>query len=353
MGWRAGKRASLVELLEMARPLLQRAERDCPRTGRGRRPTIPDWVLGALIMVAVLKRRKTKSAQYRFLEQHRELLQRALGVELFPARSTYFDRYRRAHHLFRAAVRLQGRKAIREGLADAAAVAADKSLVAARGPVWHQRQRQQGIVPRGVDRHASWSYSEHHSWVYGYGFEVVVTAAKKGLVFPLLAGVETASVREMKTFPEMIPELPEETEQVLLDSGYDSNDIGEAIEWTSDGKRTGRRLLCRQVKPRCPTQTKHRETRRRRQRRERRDARRRYFETAAAKRLYRRRGKTVEPFNQWFKHLFQLDDGAWHQGLDNNRTQMLAAAFCYQLLLRHNHRRNLHHGQIQWVLDGI
>ena len=353
MGSRAGRRASLVELVGMARPLLQQAECDCPRTGRGRRPTIPDWVLGALIMVAVLKRRKTKSAQYRFLEQHRELLQRALGVDTFPARSTYFDRYRRAHHLFQAAVRLQGRKAIREGLADAVTVAADKSLVAARGPLWHQKHRQQGVAPRGVDRDGSWSYSEHHGWVYGYGFEVVVTAAKNGLVFPLLAGVETASVRELKTFPEKIPELPAETEQVLLDSGYDSNDIGEAIEWTIDGKRTGRRLLCRQVKPRRPAKTKHRETRRRRQRRERRDARRKHFETAAAKRLYRQRGKTVEPFNQWFKHLFQLDNGAWHHGLHNNRTQMLVAVFCYQLLLRHNHRRQLPHGQIQWALDGL
>jgi hypothetical protein len=353
MGSRALQRASLIELVEMAIPLLQRAESDCPRRGRGRRPTIPDWVLGALIMVAVLKRRKTKSGQYRFLEQHRDLLKCALGVDVFPARSTYFDRYRRAHHLFRAAVRRQGRQALRERLADATCVAADKSLVSARGPVWHQRQRRRGMVPRGVDRDSSWSYSEHHGWVYGYGFEVVVTAAKDGVVFPLLADVETASVREMKTLLGKIPELPPQTKKLLADSGYDTNDIGETIEWTADGKRTGRRFLCRQVKPRRKAKTKWRESRRRLQRRKRREARRKYFETAAARRLYRRRGKTVEPFNQWFKHLFQINNHAWHHGLDNNRTQLLAAVFCYQLLLRHNRRRKLAHGQIQWVLDGL
>jgi hypothetical protein len=355
MGWRASRRASLIELVEMAKPLLRRAELDCPRTGRGRRPTIPDWVLGALIMVAVLKRRKTKSGQYRFLEQHRELLKRALGVSVFPARSTYFDRYQRAHHLFRAAVRLQGRQAIREGLIDATCVAADKSLISACGPVWHKKQRQRGVVPRGVDREGTWSYSEHHGWVYGYGFEVVVTAAKNGVVFPLLADVETASVREMRTFLAKIPDLPPQTKHVLVDSGYDSNDIGEAIEWTSDGKRTGRRCLCRQVKP-SPSRkarTKWRETHRRQQRRQRREARRKYLETAAAKRLYRRRGKTVEPFHHWFKHLFQIEDHVWHRGLDNNRTHLLTAVFCYQLLLRHNHRRKLPHGQIQWILDGL
>lgn len=131
MGWRVRKRASLCELVEMAVPLLRRAERECPRTGRGRRPTIPDWVLGVLIMAAVLKRRKSKSAQYTFLQQHQRELLAWLGVDKFPARSTYFDRYRRAYRLFQVAVQLQGRQVLRHGLADATCVAVDKSLVPA------------------------------------------------------------------------------------------------------------------------------------------------------------------------------------------------------------------------------
>ena len=354
MGSRALRRASLVELVEMAKLLLQQAERRCPRTGPGRPPSIPDWVLGALIMVAVLKRRKSKSSQYRFLHQHRADLQKWLGVDQFPARSTYFDRYRRAHQLFQVAVRLQGRQAIRERLADAEAVVADKSLVMARGPAWHKRQRINGIVPRGVDREGTWSYSEHHGWVQGYGYEVVVTAAKSGVVFPLLASVETASVRETKSFLQQIPHLPRETKVVMADSGYDANDIGEAVEWTPEGQRTGRRFLCRQIKRwHDPAKRRWRETRRRRMHRERREARAKYFQTRTAHLLYRRRAKSVEPFNQWFKNLFQLGDKVWHRGLDNNRTQLLAAVFCYQLLLRHNHRRKLKHAKIQWALDGL
>jgi hypothetical protein len=343
----------LVELVEMAKPLLRQAERECPRTGPGRPPDIPDWVLGVLIMVAVLKRRKSKSSQYRLLDQHRDSLRKQLGVDKFPARSTYFDRYRRAHQLFRMAVQLQGRRAIQEGTAQPACVAVDKSLLPACGPAWHQRQREAGVVPRGADCAATWSYSEHHGWVYGYGLEVVVTAGKTGVIFPLLADVETAKVRELRTFLEKIPALPPETKEVLADSGYDSNEIGEQIEWSADGQRTGRRFLCRQIRQRRQRQRAWRETLARRLHRQRREARARHFKTAPAKRLYRRRGKTVEPFHQWFKNLFQLNERVWHQGLDNNRTQMLAALFCYQLLLRYNHRRHTYHAQLQWALDGL
>jgi hypothetical protein len=353
MGSRARQRASLFELVEMAVPLLRRAERECPRTGRGRRPTIPDWVLGALIMVAVLKRRKSKSAQYAFLRQHQAELLDWLGVEKFPARSTYFDRYRRAYRLFQIAVRQQGHQALRAGLTNATCVAADKSLFLARGPVWHQRQRRRGVAPRGVDRDGSWSYSEHHGWVYGYGFEVVVTAGNDGIVLPLLVSAETASVREMRTILEKIPQLPRQTKYFLADSGYDSNDIGEAIEGPGNGRAKGRRFLCRQVKPRRTAKQFWRETQLRRERRQRREVRARYFQTATARRLYRRRSTCVEPFHQWFKSLFHLHESVWHHGLDNNRTQLAAATFCYQLLLRYNHRRRLRHNQIQWVLDGL
>lgn len=351
MGSRAVKRASLSELVEMAKPLLQQAERECPRKGPGRKPTYPDWLLGALIMVATLKRRKGKGAQFGFIKQHAQELSEALDHAL-PGRTAFHDRYRRAHSLFAVAIKLQGRTAIREKIADATCVAVDKSFVPARGPAWHRSQRCSGTIPRGVDRDSTWGYSEHHGWVQGYGFEVVVTAEKTGIVMPLLAGMETASVRESRTFLAKIPHLPPTTRHVLADSGYDTNDIGEAIEWTAAGQRTRRRFVCRQVKHR-PGRKKWRATHARQLRRKRRETRARYFQTTRAKNLYRRRAKRVEPFNQWFKHLFHFDEQAWHRGVDNNRTQILAAIFCYQLLLRYNRRRKLIHGQIQWILDGL
>jgi hypothetical protein len=69
--------------------------------------------------------------------------------------------------------------------------------------------------------------------------------------------------------------------------------------------------------------------------------------------LYARRKKTVEPFNQWFKSLFELDQRVRHRGLDNNRTQILAAIFAYQLLVRYNRRCGNDNGQIIWIMDAI
>ena len=69
--------------------------------------------------------------------------------------------------------------------------------------------------------------------------------------------------------------------------------------------------------------------------------------------MYARRGTTVEPFNGWFKAMFELDSRVWHRGLDNNRTQLLAALFTCQLLLRYNRRKREHNGQVQCILDTL
>lgn len=69
-------------------------------------------------------------------------------------------------------------------------MAVDKSLMAARGPLWHKEDRKANRIPKGlhgVDRDSTWAFSKHHGWVQGYSYEVVTTAAKEGTVLPLLA----------------------------------------------------------------------------------------------------------------------------------------------------------------------
>lgn len=42
----------------------------------------------------------------------------------------------------------------------------------AKGPVWHKKQREQGIIPkglRGIDKQATWAQCNAHGWVYGHG----------------------------------------------------------------------------------------------------------------------------------------------------------------------------------------
>ena len=74
-------------------------------------------------------------------------------------------------------------------------------------------------------------------------------------------------------------------------------------------------------------------------------------ESSRGQKLYARRGCTIEPFNEWFKSLFELHACVWHRHLDNNRTQLLAAIFAYQILLRYNRRAGNRDGRLQWILD--
>jgi hypothetical protein len=356
MGKRATMGTCLASLVKMAMPLCQQAERECPRTGPGRKPDIADWVLAVLIMVAIVKRKKSKSAQYRFLDEHRREWKGLLGTDKFPARSTYFDRYRRAHRLFAYAIKLQGERAIAEGIVDPTVVVPDKSLVAARGPLWHKSDRKKNRIPkglRGVDRDSDWGCSKHDGWVQGYSFEVVVSATKNSPVFPLLASADAASAKETTTFDQKIDDLPAATKNVSADSGYDSNHVAERIEYSAEDRRNGRRFLCPENqrgskdksgrKPVVPRDESHR----------RRLARRQFYRSRRGKSIYRRRSQTVEPFHEWFKSLFELEDRVWHRGLENNQTQLLAALFAYGLLVRYNHRRGNENGQIRWIIDTL
>jgi hypothetical protein len=353
MGRQAKAGRSLKQLVAMAIPLLKAAERKCRRKGRGPQPTIPDWLIAALIMIAILKKKKTKSAQYRFLKEHRAEIADWLGEGQFPSRATYFRRYRTAHRFYRTAIKLQGEKAIAEGVTDPEHVAVDKSLIAGHGPPWHKQDRQAGKIPAGVDCECTWGYSEHDGWVHGYSYEVVVSATAGMTVFPLLASFDTASASETRTFGDKIEDLPITTLTVSADSGYDMNEYGERIEYDDRGRRTGRRSLC----PENPRNTKGRKLKpaadaSQARSRERRAKRRRFLKSRRGRRIYARRKKTVEPFNEWFKSLFELEDRVWHRGLDNNRTQTLAAIFAYQLLVRYNHRRGNKNGRIRWIFDG-
>jgi hypothetical protein len=354
MGRQAKAGRCLEGLVKLAIPLLKAAEQECPRRGRGAKPTIPDWLMAGLIMIAVLKKRKSKSAQYRFLCEERAAIASWFGDDSFPSRSTYFRRYRRAARFWRQAIQAQGQRAIRDGVADPTDVAVDKSLIGGLGTPWHKQDRQRGKVPAGVDCECTWGYSEHDGWVHGYSYEVVVSATPCRTVFPLLASTDTASTSETRTFADKIDDLPAGTTTVSADSGYDMNEYGERIESDEHGRRTGRHFLC----PENPRNTKGRKLKpaadaKQARSRELRQRRRKFLRGRRGRRIYARRKKTVEPFNQWFKSLFELDQRVWHRGLDNNRTQMLTAIFAYQLLVRYNYRRGNRNGCVRWVLDAL
>jgi hypothetical protein len=359
---RAKDGTRLAKLVMLAIPLCRAAQCQSPRAGPGRPPEFDDWKIAVMIMTATIKRRKSKSAQYRFLHEHCREFMRWLGLKRFPARSTYFERYTQAHRLFKAAIVLQGQKAITEGVTTARSVAADKSLLGARGMPWHGKRRCKGRVPaklHGVDRQADWGYSPYHKWVYGYSWEVLTTADSRTIQFPLAASADLASVSEHSSFPPKTNHIPKATRFVLVDSGYDSNAIGDAVELDESGRHTGHRFVC---PPNRRGQTKRRSrsgpsrghmSRQEREAQTRRRRRIEFYDSPTGRKAYARRGQSVEPLHERVKSLFELDKRVWHRGLGNNKTQLLSAIFCYQLLLRFNHRCGRRNAQVQWIMESV
>lgn len=350
---RATDGASLEQLLELAIPLCQQAQRQCPRTGPGRKPEFDDWKIAAMILCGVLKKKKSIAAQYRFVCQNPGLFLGRLGLDRLPAHGTFYERYKGVWKLVQVAIALQGRLAIKEHVTDARDAAVDKSLVPARGPQWNQKDRKRGVVPRGlrgVDRQADWGYSEYRGWVFGYSYEVVVSATKGSVVFPLLASADLASANEHRTLADKIDHLPASTRTLSADRGYDNNQYADRIELDAAERPNGRRFVCPTQSGRVGTVPQKGLRERQRRRRVERHA---FVTGRRGQALYRRRGQTVEPFNGTFKGMFELDQHAWHRGLDNNRTQILAAIFCYQLLIRWHWKHGGRDAQIQYIPDGL
>jgi len=345
----------LANLVSEATAVCRAADDALPkRKGPGRPVVYQLWQFAILIFIAILRGCKSKCSQYRYLSQHQKLLapllKRTLGLSEFPSRATYFRAYRNAYRLYQQAIKIGGRRALQEGCADASTVAIDKSLIAARGPCPSRYKER-----KGVDLEAAWCKSAHDGWVYGYSYEVVVSAGENGVVvMPLLASADRANCSEHRSAIAKVPDLPPSVRNTLTDCGYDDNEFAEAIEYTPEGKRTGRRLLCplqsRGGRPKVGQTVRKG---RREKLRQHRLQRAKFMASKRGKRLFARRRQTIEPFNQWFKHLFKLEERVWHRGLENNRTMLLAALFSYQLLQRYNYACGNRDGQINWILDGL
>ena len=343
----------LANLVGEAAAVCRAADQSLPkRKGPGRPVVYQQWQIAVLIVIAIAHRCKGKSCQHRWLSLHRELLEpllKVLQLKKLPSRATYCRVYRQVYRLYRDAIRIGGRRALQEHCADARTVAIDKSMIPARGPCPSRYKKR-----KGVDQEAGWGKSAHDGWVYGYSYEVVVSAGKKGLVMPLLASADRANCSEHRSGITKVADLPRGVRNNLADSGYDDNKYGEAIEYKPDGTRTGRRLLCPlQSRGGRPIVGKVVRKGRRELLRQHRLQRAKFMKTRYAGRLFARRKQTIEPFNQWFKHLFELEERVWHRGLENNRTMLMASEFLYQLMQRYNYACGNRDGRISWILDGL
>ena len=89
------------------------------------------------------------------------------------------------------------------------AVAIDSTILRARGGQWHQKHREQGIVPHSsIDQEAHWTKSGWHGWIYGWKLHLVCAVAAVWL--PLAATLTPANLPDSELAPELLRVLPAE-----------------------------------------------------------------------------------------------------------------------------------------------
>jgi hypothetical protein len=186
------------------------------------------------------------------------------------------------------------------------AVAIDSTVLAARGGVWHKKDREAGAVPHtSIDTEAHWTKSGWHGWVYGWKLHLVVTVSSVWL--PLAAALTPANAADNEQAPRLLAALAPEHIFVLGDTAYNDPEI---------------RLHC----------TQHQRTLVATQR----GAYPHTDDGVEVRRLFHElRSRAIENFNGQFKGIFDCSRPVPTKGLIPTQRYVLGAVLVYQLALLH------------------
>jgi hypothetical protein len=181
----------------------------------------------------------------------------------------------------------------------------------AKGPVWHKKQKEQGIIPeglRGLDREATWAKSHTDGWVYGHG-SFSLTSHK----VPVLGCFfwMKNSANEAKRMWREASRLKGTIKYVAMDSKADDYDL------FSEFKRQHRINLvtsCRQNMLASDNRQKMHKAMMR----------------PKCRKIYKERAYKVEPMQGLVKDIFDLDR-CWMRGNNNNRWLFAAMGLTIQM----------------------
>jgi hypothetical protein len=201
--------------------------------GKGRPPVYKNRVLICFFAIMVLKRCFLFKAMHRWLLHHKKEVGK-LGFPKIPSRRTISRRYKALYEIVQQFVLFIGQWASPLGEKfHTEVVYEDKSLFKAKGPVWHKKDMRANRIPEGLrnlDTDATWSKSEYHGWVFGYGLHT--TCTKDG--FPILVEADTAFVSEHEVIQR------KENDLLSMNIGYLVGDDGytnfkKTRTWAKDG----------------------------------------------------------------------------------------------------------------------
>lgn len=183
-------------------------------------------------------------------------------------------------------------------------------MVKSRGPVWHQKQKKQGIMPkrlRGVDREATWGRSNADGWLYGHGtfmltpHEIPIVGMFKWM---------PNSGNEAKRMEQEVIGNQEHIGTVCMDSKADDQKLYERL------KEQHIQLI---TAPRKGMDKS--------------ESRKKYIAdmlTQKNKKEYKKRSVTVEPMQGLMKDIFDLET-CWMRGDKSNRWLFAAMGITVQM----------------------
>jgi Transposase DDE domain len=230
----------------------------------------------------------------------------------FPARRTWERRLRAVPDRLPAQIGCLGRSLV--GALDpwrdcGRAVAIDSTVLAARGGVWHRKDRERGVVPHSsIDMEAHWTKSGWHGWVYGWKLHLVSTVA--AVWVPLAAELTPANVADNEPAPAPLDEVPPQVRFVLGDLHYNVPNVRDACAQTGRALVTPRYGAYPHADPGVEV--------------------RRVF--------HHLRSVAIETFNEQLKGIFGCHGQVPTRGLAATRRFALGAVFVYQLALLHRYQ---------------
>lgn len=193
-------------------------------------------------------------------------------------------------------------------------------MVKAKGPVWHKKQKDKGIIPKGlsgIDREATWSKSKTDGWVYGHGtFSMVPHRVP---VLGCFIWMKNAGHEAKRLWLEA-GHYRGQLKAVVMDSKADDYSLFREF------KRQRRMALVTVCRKKMNKTASRREM------------------IKAMKRpcyqsYLRKRGQRVEPMQGLVKDIFEIER-CWMRGNDNNRWLFAAMGIAIQMAQLQAYREN-------------
>jgi hypothetical protein len=190
-------------------------------------------------------------------------------------------------------------------------ISADKMMNKAKGPVWHKKQKDKGIVPkklRALDKEATWCKSNADGWVYGHGSFSLTShqVPYLGSFIWMKNSANEAKKMWLETF-----HIKDQLDYVAMDSKADNS--SHFREYKRQ-RKINLITSCRQNMDKSLHRKKMIK----------------FMKKPRHKKIYRERAFKVEPMQGLVKDIFELDR-CWMRGDENNRWLFAAMGLTIQM----------------------